>query len=124
MGVCVQLLSWQDLRVIRVEKRFAYLQPITTIVNENKDLFVTGCLRSSCCYDKHKKPVQNCTGFSRFSGVELGNRMADDFTLVQVNDIFGDIGCQVGDALQVSGNGQVIEDCIDTFRMFTDVIFK
>jgi len=49
-----------------------------------------------------KKPAHGCTGFFSYENFTSGDRVPDDLSLIKINHIFGDVGGQVGNPLEVA----------------------
>ena len=49
--------------------------------------------------------------------------VTDDFAFDHVDDIFGDVGGMVGDALEVAGDVEEAEEGAEVFGMFADLLF-
>ena len=49
--------------------------------------------------------------------------MADNPAFGHVDNIFGNIGCVIGDALQMAGNRQKMNQGLNLFRMLQDALF-
>lgn len=49
--------------------------------------------------------------------------MANDLTFDHINHIFGDIGGMIGNALQMPGNAEQVDQTFDMFGMIQNALF-